>query len=627
MKKFLPLFLLVAIVVPWQVAHAMPNQAGTPTVTLSTPVVPPGGSLKIGGTNFPAGTNCDITLNLQPTSQTLHTTTGVDGSFSTSLMIPVGTQTGSYSVIATCSGAASQPVTLQVATPQVTFNPSSVAPGNPVVISGSGFAGNAALTISVTINVAGGGTSPFSQTIQTATDGTFSGVTINVTSTAVNGSYPVQFSQSGSTVVTANLNVGQATTLTLAPSTISTGAYTTFLVSGTNFLVGEGVDVSYTVKQTNGGTQVISGVGTADSTGSINRVLLYVPTDAVPGTYTVTATGQNSHRVATSQLTVTPAATLSVAPASVPAGAIVTVFGQRFPSGASVALMAQITQKDGSIATQNATASADGSGNFSVPFTIPPGSASGSVHIIASAPGPANTQLTASADLNVTRVQPSLQLTPSVAAPGNVVAATASGFLPGAAVTVSSQVTANGAQQTLSQTVPADSAGVAQAFLTLPQGVASGTTTVTATQPAAAASASATLTIQAPPPVVTATPTSSPTPAPTATSLPTATPTAIPHVGFAYVRTRYHLRRAGQTNQVDAQANLAESLTIWVHIIYPTGRHIDYNSKTDRNGHWTRQFQVLSGSTNHFARRVYVHYQLWKGTQTAKTFGSFLIKG
>lgn len=623
MKKLLPIA-LTAIFLPWQVAHASPSTSGTPTVTLSSPVVPPGGSITVNGSNFPATANCTVTVNTQPLGVSASPQTGSDGSFSVSIPTASTTTPGTYSVTATCGGTSAQPVALRVATPQVVFSPSTISPGSTVSISGSGFAGNTPLTISVTINVAGGGTSPFTQSIQTTTEGTFAGVTINVPGTAVNGSYPIQFSQSGATVLTTSLTVGQATTLSLTPASVSTGTYSPLTASATNFLVGEKVDVTYTAKMSDGTTQVINASGTADGAGNVTHVILYVPQNTSPGVYTVTATGENSHRVATAQLIVTPAASLTITPSSLPAGGTVTAAGQNFAPGLLVTLTAQASQKDGSVQNVVVTANADAGGAFSVAVPIPAGTVPGPVHFSATAPGPNNTQIVANATVTVSALHPSLQVTPAPVSPGSVVGVTASGFLAGASVTVSTQVTVNGALQTLSQTVPADSSGVAEAFLALPQGASSGSSTVTAAQPASSATATATLTIQTPSP--TATPTASPTPSPTPTSTATATPTPSPRLGFQYVRTLHHVSRPGQMNQLDAQASVGQALTIWVHVNFPTGRHIDYISTTDGKGHWTKQFRVPAHATNRYSTRVYVHYQLWRGKETAKTFGSFLIK-
>ncbi|PZS01942.1 MAG: hypothetical protein DLM70_10995 [Chloroflexi bacterium] len=95
--------------------------------------------------------------------------------------------------------------------------------------------------------------------------------------------------------------------------------------------------------------------------------------------------------------------------------------------------------------------------------------------------------------------------------------------------------------------------------------------------------------------------------------------------GFKYVSLWYKFVHLGTYNHVEVQAKPAIKDGIWVHVIFPSGRHWDWYESTDSHGHWAKFFRVYRNTYSGNSNVAYVTVQLWHGAKTAKTFRKFYL--
>jgi hypothetical protein len=119
--------------------------------------------------------------------------------------------------------------------------------------------------------------------------------------------------------------------ITAAPNPVQAGDPDGVSVTGGGFSPGEPVNVGYTPNLTGGGSINENVTTIAASDGTINLAYLPVPAVVAPGTYTVTAVGGNSFLVASTNLQVTAAATVTPTPTNTPVSSA-TPTSTRVPS-------------------------------------------------------------------------------------------------------------------------------------------------------------------------------------------------------------------------------------------------------------------------------------------------------
>jgi hypothetical protein len=157
------------------VNSASANFTVTPSITLSPTNGPIGSSVNVTGSGFVASQPVIVTF-AGSTIQTIpvsFNTNGV-GFFNASFTIPTGQTVGGKTVNATDASSNSAIATFTV-TPSISLNPTIGNAGSTVTVSGSGFAGNSALTATFA-----GSTVTISGTTNTNSSGSFTGATFTV---------------------------------------------------------------------------------------------------------------------------------------------------------------------------------------------------------------------------------------------------------------------------------------------------------------------------------------------------------------------------------------------------------------------------------------------------------------
>ncbi|MBI3576498.1 hypothetical protein HY086_00440 [Candidatus Gottesmanbacteria bacterium] len=199
----------------------------TPTLAITSPTVPaagfpPGVTLTITGTNLEA--NKTTTFLFDDASVGTATST-INGTAELVFTVPEVNNTSTHILRVTNSAYAVASVTLVVATPSITLNPSTTAVGTQVSITGTNFKTNSA--ISFFLN----GTSLTTDTSVTSNGGGSFATTFTVP-TAAAGSNTVKAQSSVNLYATATLTVSTPA-LTLTPTSGPDGLSVT--ANGTGF--------------------------------------------------------------------------------------------------------------------------------------------------------------------------------------------------------------------------------------------------------------------------------------------------------------------------------------------------------------------------------------------------------
>lgn len=627
--------MIVALVLPLQFMGALPaHAAGSITLTPATGGVSQ--TVEIQGAGFSAGT---FTITeFFPNHQLQSVTADANGNFISFFAVPTGTPTGTYAVqVSDAAGTVLANATFTVTTAAaLSLSPSAnIKPNTSVTVAGTGFSASQVTLRLFYTNTSGQAATKDIGPLNTTT-GAFS-TSVTIPSDARAGTFTIDAyagsTVTGSAVATVTGTIAAGTAITLTPSTGPAGTTTTVTAAGTGFGSNETVTIDYTaILTTNNGTGNTlpeSKSVETDTSGSFSTTIS-VPSTIVAGTYTITATGATSHLQASAALTITPHPAISLSPASTAPGTVVVVTGQLFAPNLGVTVSATIPTSTGTVNLSGQT-STDAAGAFSARLFVPSNAVSGNVTVTATeaqAPGGASS---ATATLTIRGVVGTIAASPLSATPGTIITISGTGFAagPNAPVTVTASIpVVGGGSQLVSTTADTDSNGsFAGAQLLIPANAAPGGITLSASQPTSGATATTVIAIVAPSPTPTATPTPSPTPTSTPTATPTSTPTVKPGVGLHFQRVfvRYHVVHVGTFNRVDVQASLRAKVGIWVHVLFPSGRHWDYFQHTDQRGHWARSFNVPYNATSRFTNVVHIELQLWKGKATAKDFIPFTI--
>lgn len=126
----------------------------------------------------------------------------------------------------------------------------------------------------------------------------------------------------------------------------------------------------------------------------------------------------------------------------------------------------------------------------------------------------------------------------------------------------------------------------------------------------------------------TATPVPTNTLVPTATATATATPKPVKKkarviTAFKYVSVWYHEIAAGRRQHLQIQGKSHATYGIWVHVIFSSGKHLDFFANTDKTGFWQTDFTVPTGTASQFSHQAIVTFQLWHGKSEARSFDTF----
>jgi hypothetical protein len=318
-----------------------------PGVTLSVSTGHVGDTVTVSGTGFYAGAG--ITVLYDGVSKGTIATTAT-GTFTGFTFTVPGSVKGVHTVRAQ---ETSNPTTYYATddftvSPAITINPTTGSVGDTVTVTGNGFNGSSTITIYFD--------SASQTTTSTNSSGTFTATTFAVPSTS-RGTHTVKAQDAGSNQATATFTV--STKITINPPSGPSG--TTVTVTGTGFATGQTVTITYA------GTSVVTTPSpvTTGSTGSFTATFV-VPVRDI-GTYEVRASAGSD--VATANFQSTTNATISqTTTTSAPGyvGMSLTIEGVGFTPNH------EITVTYATDPTTIATTNSDGSGNFTVTFTIPP---------------------------------------------------------------------------------------------------------------------------------------------------------------------------------------------------------------------------------------------------------------
>lgn len=394
------------------------------TVTLTaTPTAPQGGTVALTGTGFVAEEEVTITL---PSGSPVTVDADASGEISYSWTVPGSHPLGTAAFAAegesgrhasaTSTITAGDPVYDQT---DITVSPNAGLAGDPVTVTGTGFAPGETVTITgldCTSAITANGDGEFTANC-TIPAGAAPGP-LTVTATGAVSAHPA------TDTVTVNAPpVVYDPSITVSPKSAVPGA--TITVTGSGFAPNESVTIA---------GLSCTGTITASGTGALNRACT-LPSSATPGPRTVTATGAVSAEPASDTLTVTAPPVynpkITVSPTSAKPGDTVTVKGTGFAPSENVTLT-------GLASCTPSSFKASGTGTFTVTCKVPANAAApGTIQV--KARGDVSKK-DATASLSVTKppvvYNPKITVSPTSAEPGDRATVKGTGFAPGETVKI-----------------------------------------------------------------------------------------------------------------------------------------------------------------------------------------------
>lgn len=484
----------------------------------------------------------------------------------------------------------------------VSVSRSTVPQGATDSVSGSGFTAGDTVTISLSAPVSG-----HTQRIQTTATADSSGAftaKLALPGAIAAGTYKVTAQDMHNNTSTVMLTVLPLLVLRAGGATHNTTVVdrTKFFVDVVGFSAGESVKVQGTFTAYNGNSIIESHTISVNSHGNAWNILLNAPNNAKAGQATVTAAGQTSNKQAQGHVNVVYRPSIYLTHSSVNSGSWITVNGRGFVSNAQVRVQINVPSNNGTTQTISVTASADGNGNFSKAIHLPSYVDAGSYTVTA-------TDLTGGfkrfAKLTVTKppakrtLTASLSLLPSVTLPNQDITLVGTNFPANSNVTVTATIDLRGGGNRVITTngVTGPQGGIS-VVVRVPWKAAPGTYTVTANVSGATASKSLQVLAMS--------------------SHPTT-------LNFHWISLWYHTVRQGTSDRVIIQSTLHTRLGIWVHVIFPSGRHIDFYEQTNGHGRWSTWFSVPHNSRTRHSNHAFITFQLWHGKHTTQHFMSFWL--
>jgi hypothetical protein len=92
------------------------------------------------------------------------------------------------------------------------------------------------------------------------------------------------------------------------------------------------------------------------------------------------------------------------------------------------------------------------------------------------------------------------------------------------------------------------------------------------------------------------------------------------------VHVTHHTIKLGKKQHLGVQATIREKVSIHVHVVFPSGMHLDYRSRTDIRGHWFKNFKIPKKAWSKSSRTVFIQVELTLGTDTVRSVITFDIK-
>ncbi|MDO8473414.1 MAG: IPT/TIG domain-containing protein [Dehalococcoidia bacterium] len=410
-----------------------------PSLVVSPSTGPSGTTLTIGGNGFGANEP-----GIEVLWGGLAVKTGIvasaSGSWNTTLAVPLATA-GTFKIGAKGSATVLGSVSERdfSVTRRLSLDPTVGRVGTVVTISGTGFVGNTAVSIS------------YDQIAVVTTPAAVVSTAVGSISTTftvppgVPGVHSVVVSDGAGM---ANTTFATTSSMSIAGSSTSPGDEIT--ITGQGFP--SFAPITFTLDNMTLATRQAS--VTADASGAFSATVTLPET--ARGTRTIRGTSGGTSL--TADFVVSPR--FSVVPTSGGVADVVTVSGRGFGSNEAVAL----TFDGLAIASTPATVSASAKGNFSATIVVPP--VPGGVHTVKAADTSASVQTTVI-------VSPQVSLTPGSVGAGGKTSANATGFPANTSVAVT---TAGAAVTTSPAPITTDSRGTFKADITVPLSSAGGYT-------------------------------------------------------------------------------------------------------------------------------------------------------
>lgn len=386
-----------------------------PSVATGVGPYRPGDTVPVTGVGFAPGET--VAIDFAGAAGTAEV--GPDGRFTASVTVPADAQPGTLTVtvVGDRSGTASASVPV-VAGPSA-FDPAvstvagPFAPGASVPVSGIGFAPGETVAVSllgVEVEVVADGNGSFSTSI-TVPGGAQAGDAV-LTAVGAESGEPA----TAIVPISAAAPV-YATAITVAPDEGLPGDQVT--ITGSGFAPGEIVVVAFAGQRLS---------ATADGAGAFS-LRATIPVGSAPGSYQVTAIGEQSQSPAIEAVLVDPVAYdpfLSASPASVTEGGSTTLSGSGYAPGERIDLVLFGEER-------SVLAAADGT--FAADFSVPAGTALGTQ--TATAVGLTSQEpRTAAVEVVSGAFETAISLAPAAAEPGATVTVEGTGYAPGETVTV-----------------------------------------------------------------------------------------------------------------------------------------------------------------------------------------------
>lgn len=343
----------------------------------------PGSTATVTGTGYPAGDRVTIDISVKLSDGSTRVLTGTvaadsHGQFTASISIPAGVVAGAYTVVAKSADTGRTPSTrLQVAVAgKIALQPATISPGGTTTVNGQGFSGGVSITVSANVALYGGGSKTVSTSVRTNSSGAFA-AKLGIPGAAAAGAATV-IAKGPHTATSAHLQIGRIlANVTLSASSIIPG--TALIVHGAGYPAGDKIQVSVSLRGTNGATHTLTTSARTDAKGSF-AATINVPADVAGGTYTVIARSESTGRAPQVRFAVVSLKpSLIAAPTTVAPGTRLMASGFGFAAGEKVTLALN--------GKGVGTATAGGNGKFTATISVSTNLASGPYALTASGNG------------------------------------------------------------------------------------------------------------------------------------------------------------------------------------------------------------------------------------------------
>ncbi|GED11348.1 choice-of-anchor G family protein [Cellulosimicrobium cellulans] len=452
-----------------------------PAITVDPTTANPGDEVTVDGTGYTPDST--VTVEIRDESGAVIATvedvpTDGEGGFTSPITVPAGTTPGDYTVVGiddTTSTEAETPLTVEAApiTPAVTVDPTTVPAGTPTNVTGTGYTPNA--TVTVEVRDTEGTVAATLTDVPTDGEGGFT-TPITVPADTTPGDYlVVGIDDTTTTEAETPFTVEAATiepTITVDPTTAVPGDEVT--VDGTGYTP----DSTVTVEIRDGSGTVIETVEDVPTDGEGNFTSpITVPESTTPGDYVVVGIDDTTSTEAETPLTVEAAAitpTVTVDPATVPAGTPTTVTGTGYTPDATVTV--EVRDSEGTVVATLTDVPTDGEGGFTSPITVPADSAPGD-YVVVGIDDTTTTEAETPLTVEAAAIEPTITVDPTTANPGDEVTVDGAGYTPDATVTVEIRDGSGTVIETV-EDVPTDGEGDFTSPITVPADTTPGDYTV-----------------------------------------------------------------------------------------------------------------------------------------------------